>query len=118
MLGHLAYILGGIKEIRSLRGYPVKLETAEGKVLEDSYLFGAISNSTSVGGILTLDPSLVDMNDGLFELLLVKRPANIFDLNECILALTKQNYESRMLEFVSTRAVRHEDNLQTPASGR
>lgn len=105
MLGHLAYILGGIKEIRSLHGYPVKMETVEGKVLEGNYLFGAISNSTSVGGILTLDPSLVDMNDGLFELLLVKRPANLFDLNECILALTKQNYESRMLEFVSTRAV-------------
>lgn len=105
MLGHLAYILGGIKEIRSLHAYPVKLETAEGQVFEDDYLFGAISNSTSVGGILTLDPNLVDMNDGLFELLLVKCPANILELNECILALTKQNYNSRMLTFCPTRQV-------------
>lgn len=106
MLGHLAYILGGIKEIRSLRGHQVKLETDDGKVFEDNYLFGAISNSTSVGGILTLDPSLVDMNDGLFELLLVKCPANILDLNECILALTKQNYDSRMLTFCPARQVK------------
>lgn len=105
MLGHLAYILGGIKELPSLRGYQVRLETDEGQVFEDSYLFGAISNSTSVGGILTLDPGLVDMNDGLFELLLIKCPSNLLELNECILALTKQDYSSKMLTFCPARAV-------------
>ncbi len=104
-LGHLAYILGGIKELPSLHGYPAKVQTDEGLVFEGKYLFGAISNSTSVGGILTLDPNRVDLSDGLFEVLLVKCPANILDLNECILALTKQNYESRMIDFCSAKRV-------------
>lgn len=104
-LGHMAYILGGIKELPSLHGYKVRFETDSGEVFEDSYLFGAISNSTSVGGILTLDPELVDMNDGLFELLLIKCPTNLLELNECIVALSKQNYSSRMLTFCPARRV-------------
>lgn len=99
-LGHLAYILEGVKEITNIKPRHVKF-TADGGTFEDDYIFGAISNSTSVGGILTLSPDVVDMNDGLFEILLVKSPKNIFDLNECIGALTSQNYNSRMLIFKS-----------------
>lgn len=98
-LGHLAYILGGIKDLLSLHGYDVRFETDEGKVFSDSYIFGAVSNSTSVAGILTLDPALVDLNDGMFELLLVKCPLNLIELNECVQALSKQNYDSPMLTF-------------------
>ena len=54
-LGHTAYVLEGIKEIASIRKMPVRLEL-DGEVVEDDYIFGAICNSTSVGGILTLDP--------------------------------------------------------------
>ena len=67
--------------------------------MEDDYIFGAVSNSTSVGGILTLDPKIVDMNDGLFELLLVRYPRNMSALAEVIHALTTQDYHSRMLAF-------------------
>lgn len=105
-LGHLAYILGGIKEIPSLRGYPVKFELPDGTVFSDKYLFGAVSNSTSVGGILTLDSSVVDMNDGLFELLLVRCPSNIAELNECLFALTRKKYDSsKMITFRATDRV-------------
>lgn len=104
-LGHLAYILGGIKEIPSIRAQHVRFETAEGEVFDDKYIFGAISNSTSVGGILTLDPEVVDMNDGLFELLLIRSPANVLELHECIRALTQKDYSSKMLTFRATRKV-------------
>lgn len=104
-LGHLAYILGGIKEIPTIRAKQVRFETAEGEIFEDKYLFGAISNSTSVGGILTLDPEIVDMNDGVFELLLIKSPANVLELHECIRALTKKDYSSKMITFCTTRSV-------------
>lgn len=104
-LGHLAYILGGIKELASLRKWHCRLETDEGQVMEDDYIFGAVSNSTSVGGILTLDPEIVDMNDGVFELLLIKSPANVLELNECIRALTAQDYSSPMLRFCPARKV-------------
>ena len=105
-LGHLAYILGGIKELPSLHPYPVRMQTDSGEILEGDYLFGAISNSTSVGGILTLDPSVVDMNDGQFEILLVKSPGGMVELNSIIHAITSKKYtESKMITFCKARSV-------------
>ena len=52
-LGHTAYVLGGISELSQIRNEHVRMEI-DGEVVEDDFLFGAICNSTSVGGILTL----------------------------------------------------------------
>lgn len=92
-LGHLAYILAGIKDIPNIHKFHLRIETPE-QILEDDYLFAAVSNSTSVGGLLTLDPSIVDMSDGLFEILLLRSPSNAMELNECIVALSTQNYNA------------------------
>ena len=105
LLGHTAYLLSGIKEIASIRTHHLRFTTAEGQVYEDDYLFGAISNSTSVAGILTLDPKLVDMNDGRFELLLVRKPHSPLELSDCILSLKTQDYHSPMLTLISTPSV-------------
>ncbi len=102
-LGHLAYILGGIKELSSIHRYHVAVTLDDGVREEGDYIFGAVSNSTSVGGILTLDPEIVDMNDGLFELLLVKYPKNAAELAEVILSLSSQKYDSPSLLFRPAR---------------
>lgn len=104
-LGHLAYILSGIKELAYIRSRRLRFTLDDGRVLEDEYIFGAISNSTSVAGILTLSEDLVDMNDGVFELLLVRKPENLLELNDCVLALTTQDYHMPMLTFTSARSV-------------
>ena len=96
-LGHLAYVLGGIKELPSIRSRHVRFLLDHETVLEDDYIFGAISNSTSVAGILTLSPEIVDMNDGVFELLLVRKPQSLMELSDCVLALTTQDYHTPML---------------------
>lgn len=103
-LGHLAYILEGIQELSSLRKAHIRINL-DNEVLEDDYLFGAICNSTSVGGILTLDPSLVDMGDGQFELLLLRAPRDIMELHECVVALQTQKYNCRMITFRSTNSL-------------
>ncbi len=100
-LGHLAYILEGIKDIPSIKPLRLWLKMEQG-IYGGDYLFGAICNSTSVGGLLTLADDLVDMNDGLFEVLLIKAPSNILELNQILLALTTQNYSSPMLSFFSS----------------
>lgn len=99
-LGHMAYILEGIQELSSIRKVHLRMELEE-EVLEDDYLFGAICNSTSVGGILTLNPELVDMGDGKFEILLVRAPKNIQELHECAVALRSQQYNCGMITFRS-----------------
>lgn len=105
-LGHTAYLLEGISELSQIRNVHVRMEMDEG-VVEDDFLFGAISNSTSVGGILTLDPNQVDMGDGQFELLLVRAPRNLAEITECIQALQSQRYnDCAMITFCSTHAVK------------
>ena len=105
-LGHTAYLLEGIQELSQLKNIHVRLELDGGRVIEDDFLFGAISNSTSVGGILTLDPKQVDMSDGLFELLLVRAPQDLGEVSECLRALQTQKYNCRMITFVPATQVR------------
>lgn len=104
-LGHTAYVLEGIKDLSQIRKIRVRLEL-DGETFEDDYLFGAVCNSTSVGGILTLDPNQVDMCDGLFEVLLVRAPKNLAEITECIGAIRKQQYNCRMMTFRSAKEVK------------
>lgn len=105
-LGHMAYVLEGINELSQIRKVHVRMEL-DNEVLEDDYLFGAISNSTSVGGVLTLNPSQVDLSDGMFEILLVRAPKNLTELPECILALQTQDYSNcGMITFRSASKIK------------
>lgn len=101
-LGHLAYILEGMTSITSIKKEHISVE-ADGQLYEDDYIFGAVSNSTSLAGIITIKPEYVDMNDGFFELLLIKSPKNIIDVTKIVNALTTQNYESDMLTFINAK---------------
>lgn len=104
-LGHTAYVLSGLQELGQLKSSHLRLELADGQVVEDDFIFGAISNSTSVGGILTLDPKQVDMRDGKFEILLVRAPKDLGEVTECIVALQKQEYNCRMITFLNATQV-------------
>lgn len=101
-LGHLAYVIEGIKELPALQSYSVRVETAEGGVYEGEYLFGSVSNSTSLGGIIKLDSGKVDPCDGKFELSLVKKPRNLHELNRILLALMGGKAEEELITFVHT----------------
>lgn len=103
-LGHTAYVLSGISELTQIRKEHVRLEMGD-TVVEDDFIFGAICNSTSVGGILTLDPKLVDMSDGKFELMVVRAPKSLAEITECIQALQSQKYNCSMITFCSTDKV-------------
>lgn len=103
LLGHVAYLLEGVKDLWSIRAEHLRIETDAG-VFEDNYIFGAISNTTSVGGVLTLDQSLVSLNDGRFELLLIREPKNLIELNQIIAAITTQKYDCSMLTFHSIQS--------------
>lgn len=111
-LGHLAYILDGITSIASIRAEHMAIE-ADGVTYEDDYIFGAISNSTSIAGILTLKPELVDMSDGLFELILVKAPRDLIEVADLAHLVTTQNYESSMLTFVNAKEFRIHASRET-----
>ena len=114
LLGHMAYLLEGMQELSQIRKHHLKLTLDGNEVLEDDYIFGAICNSTSVGGIMTLDPNQVDLKDGKFEVLLVRAPKNWQEISECLLALQKQQYNSAMMTFRSASQITVEAEPDMP----
>lgn len=104
-LGHTAYLLSSIQELSQIRKNHVRFELGDGTVIEDDFIFGAISNSTSMGGILTLDPKQVDMQDGKFELFLVRAPKDLIELSECVIALTEQKYNCKVITFCTASRI-------------
>lgn len=86
VLGHAAYILDAIKRIRTLENsYHLKI-TYDDKTIEDDFVFGMITNSTSVGGVIYTS-SDVSLNDGLFEVTLIKKPTMLIEFQNIMTAL-------------------------------
>ena len=114
-LGHLAYILEGMKDLNSLRPYRVRL-TADGEVLDGEYLFGAVCNSTSIGGLMKLNPDRVVLDDGKFELLLIPSPRTPSDLQNLVLALLNQQYDREGVVFRHVSSIHLETEEDLPWS--
>lgn len=106
VFGHAAYILNGIQELSQLTKHHARFEMEDGSVIEDDFIFGAFSNSTSVGGVLTLSDEIVNLRDGKFELMLIREPKGLNELAECIQALKHQTYDCNMLTFIKTSHVK------------
>ena len=102
-LGHFAYILEGLGDLDSLRPYRCAVE-ADGERFEGEFIFGAVCNSTSLGGLVKLDPACVRMDDGMFELLLLRMPKTALDLQNLINVMTRMQYD---YPGVILRHVRH-----------
>ena len=84
MLGHAAYILNGLTRLKSIRSYHMSV-TYDTGTIEDDYIFGMVTNSSSVAGLLSLSDFLLD--DGLYEVTLIKTPSNPLDLQRIIHSL-------------------------------
>ncbi|MBR5740045.1 MAG: diacylglycerol kinase family lipid kinase, partial [Firmicutes bacterium] len=103
ILGHLAYVLSGATTLGDIRPISAKV-TVDGKTFEGKYLFGAVSNSTSMGGILKLKPEDVDLSDGLFEVMLVKDSSDLIEIGDLVRAAAMQDYDNTpMLTFIDGR---------------
>ena len=101
-LGHMAYILEGATSLADIRPIHARIKTDTDE-FEGDYLFGAISNSTSMGGVLKLKPEDVDMSDGLFELLLLRTSTDVLEIGDLVRAVAEQKYDTTpMLTFVES----------------
>lgn len=105
MLGHLAYVLEGIKRLASIKTYHMTV-IHDNTVIEDDFVFGMISNSMSVGGFKTAGETGILLNDGLFEVALVKMPKNPIDLQTTLNDLLKFQVDSDNIYFFKSNELR------------
>jgi YegS/Rv2252/BmrU family lipid kinase len=104
-LGHLAYILGGLAVMSAIKPLHTVVEYSGGTV-EGNFIFGGVTNSTSVAGLVRLDPKDVSLGDGQFEVLLVKNPVNLLDLGDTLVSVINQTYTSDNIQLLHTDVVR------------
>ncbi len=118
VLGHLAYILEGVKDLDSLRPYRCRV-VADGEEFSGEFIFGAVCNSTSLGGLVKLDPRMVQMDDGRFEMLLLRMPKTPVALQNLLLALTRMQYDNPGVIFrhVSSVTLTTEENIPWSLDG-
>ena len=83
VLGHLAYVLEGTKRLFNIPSYHIKI-THDGETIEDDFVFGMVTNTRSVGGFKGLVNQSVSLNDGVFEVLLIRMPKTPLDLSNII----------------------------------
>jgi len=88
--GHLAYILAGIGQLNNLAPYHLKVEYGD-NVIEDDFLYGMVCNTYSVGGMKALPGNRVVLDDGLFEVVLVRNPVNLAELMSVLQSLLLQS---------------------------
>lgn len=96
MLGHMAYILEGMRRLPGIKSYPMKAEYDD-QVIEGDFIFGMITNSLSVGGFKRITGKYVQLDDGEFEVTLIRRPANPVELNMIMAALLNRNINTDLM---------------------
>lgn len=101
VLGHAAYLLEGVKRLPSVRAYPLRIMCNE-DVIEGEFLYGMVTNSHSVGGFRGITGQDILLNDGLFEVTLIRRPPNPLELNNIILALVDKRVKSEYIHTYKT----------------
>lgn len=93
LLGYMAYLLEGMKRLPAIRSLPMRVEW-EGGNIQDDFIFGMITNSLSVGGFNNITGKNVKMDDGVFEVTLIKTPKNPVELNNILLSLLNRDIDT------------------------
>lgn len=101
LLGHAAYILEGAKSLRDIEAYNMRVEYGD-MSLEGDFIYGMVSNSISVGGFKQIAGKNVLLDDGVFEVTLIKHPKNPLELNEIVTSLVARVDESDLIYSFKT----------------
>ena len=104
VLGHQAYVLESLKSLTNIKSYYLTIKCNDMEI-KGSYIYGMISNSNSVGGMKGITGKNVELDDGLFEVTLVKEPVSPLELQQIVAGLLSKNQKSPMVERFKTEHI-------------
>ena len=111
--GHAAYVLEAVTKLQTIKPVQTKIEYDDG-VIEGKFVFGAVANSTSIAGLVKLAPEDVSLNDGVFEVLLIREPMSITDLGTILSSILTKDYKSDKVHLIHTKNVKF--TFETPVT--
>lgn len=104
LLGHAAYILSGVKSIASVHSYKMRI-TVDDEIIEDKFILGMITNTISVGGFKGLTGKEVVLDDGYFEVILIRKPSNPLELNGIVNDLLVSSFSGKCVYRAKAKCV-------------
>lgn len=133
VLGHMAYILEGMKRLSAIKSYRMKVDykrkltkeeaeleetLSEGlyknETIEDEFIFGMVTNSVSVGGFKRITGKYVELDDGEFEVTLIRKPSNPLDINVIIAELLNRRINTDHMYCFKTPEIIFESEEEIP----
>lgn len=112
-LGHAAYIIEGLRHL-PIGQYHTATIISEDRVFHGDFIYASVSNSTSIGGVSVPVKDEVSMNDGLFEVMLIKAPKSVMELQSIITSMLTQNFDNQYISYFKTRNVHFSFTSPTP----
>lgn len=113
VLGHMAYVLEGMKSLYNIKSYRMKV-TADEMEFEGDFLFGMITNSKSVAGFKGLVKGDVQFDDGVYEVTFIKRPKNPLEIQEILASLLIAELDSNYMYSFRTKSLKIESEEMVP----
>ncbi len=100
--GKLAYYKKGIKELKKMKSYHTTIVT-DNEIIKDEFIYGSITNSISIGGFRWFKRNDVKINDGLFELVLIKKPKNFLGFLKIVFSVLRNKYDQKNIYCLKTK---------------
>ncbi len=117
-LGYLAYVLGGVKSLAEIKFLKMEID-CDGEKVIDEFMFGMVTNSARVGGFKIPGGNNMDLSDGLFEVMFIRKPRNILDINNIVGAILLRNIEEEYMFYrkASTVKIRCNEEVKWTLDG-
>ncbi|MBQ4037689.1 MAG: diacylglycerol kinase family lipid kinase [Clostridia bacterium] len=113
LFGHAAYVAEALSKVKDLRPYFMRVD-CDGEHYEGEFLFGAVTNSLSIGGVMKLKKDQVALSDGCHEVILIRRPKTASELASLSKELLSGNYENRSVLFFRGKKIRFTAEVSIP----
>lgn len=104
VLGHQAYVLEAMKDLKQIKSYEMSVSNDDIR-MQGKYIYGMVSNSRSIGGLKGITGKDVVMDDGFFEVVLIKEPQNAIDLQQIVAGLFSKNTDTPMVDRFKTSRI-------------
>ncbi len=103
-IGHMAYLIEGMKQLGNMKRYRAEIH-ADGRTFSGDYIYCSVSNTRSVAGLVKLSEKIVDLHDGMFEVILVKYPEDIAQTSKIISGVLASDFSGDMFEFFKAKEI-------------
>ena len=101
-VGRIAYYKRALKEFKKMKAYQTTIVT-DNEIIKDEFIYGGVTNSISIGGFRWFKRSNFNVNDGLFEVVLIKKPKGKFGMLKIFYSILRKRYDQKNIYYMKTK---------------